>query len=69
VGGGSLLRGLDKRIERETQVPVRMVEQPLEAVVLGAGHCVESYDKVRELFMQAGTDLTRKVEPPARQRR
>jgi rod shape-determining protein MreB and related proteins len=69
VGGGSLLRGLDKRIERETHVPVRVVEQPLEAVVLGAGHCVESYDRVRELFMQAGTDLMRKVEPPARQRR
>ena len=33
VGGGGLLRGLAQRIERETQVPVRMSTMPLEAVV------------------------------------
>ena len=37
VGGGGLLRGLAERIERETEVPVRMSNVPLEAVVLG-GH-------------------------------
>ena len=36
-GGGSLLRSLDKRIRQETQLPVQMVEDPLSAVVLGAG--------------------------------
>jgi rod shape-determining protein MreB and related proteins len=69
VGGGSLLRGLDRRIQNETQVPVHRVAQPLEAVVLGAGHCVESYDQVRELFMEQGADLTRRIEPQVRQRR
>ena len=29
------------RIERETEVPVRMSNVPLEAVVLGAGHVIE----------------------------
>ena len=38
VGGGGLLRGLAQRIERETKVPVKMSNVPLEAVVLGAGH-------------------------------
>ena len=35
VGGGGLLRGLAQRIERETQVPVKMSTMPLEAVVHG----------------------------------
>jgi len=53
VGGGALLRGLDQRIARETQVPVHLVDAPLECVVLGAGHCIESYDALKMLFMGA----------------
>ncbi|MGD9794348.1 MAG: rod shape-determining protein [Acidimicrobiia bacterium] len=53
VGGGGLLRGLASRIERETDVPVHLVEQPLESVVLGAGHCIESYDALKVMFMDA----------------
>ena len=53
VGGGSMLRGLDRRVERETKVPVHLVEAPLESVVLGAGHCIEHYDEVRDMFMGA----------------
>jgi rod shape-determining protein MreB len=51
VGGGSLLKGLDLRLEKETEVPVRLVRQPLESVVLGAGRVVESYEELREMFM------------------
>jgi len=51
VGGGSLLRGMDARIHRETKIPVHMVPSPLEAVVLGAGRCIESFDSVRAMFM------------------
>lgn len=51
VGGGGMLRGLAQRIERETQVPVMMSPQPLEAVVLGAGHCIENYQALRGMFM------------------
>jgi rod shape-determining protein MreB len=53
VGGGGLLRGLAQRIERETQVPVKMSNVPLEAVVLGAGHCIEHYDALKTMFMGA----------------
>jgi len=53
VGGGGLLRGLASRIERETQVPVRMSRVPLEAVVLGAGHVIEHYDDLKGMFMGA----------------
>lgn len=53
VGGGSMLKGLDLRLAKETEVPVRLVRQPLESVVLGAGRVVESYEELRELFMGA----------------
>ena len=53
VGGGGLLRGLASRIERETEVPVRMSNVPLEAVVLGAGHVIEHYDALKNMFMGA----------------
>jgi rod shape-determining protein MreB and related proteins len=53
VGGGGMLRGLDRRIEKETKVPVHLVEAPLESVVLGAGHCIEHYDEVKDMFMGA----------------
>lgn len=40
TGGGSLLRGLDKRLQLELSVPVLMAEKPLEAVVKGAGRLI-----------------------------
>ena len=53
VGGGCMLRGLEHRLALEADVPVRLVEQPLEAVVLGAGRVIESYDALRSMFMDA----------------
>lgn len=53
VGGGGLLRGLDLRISREAEVPVHLVDSPLEAVVLGAGRCIESFDAVKAMFMDS----------------
>ena len=42
-----------ERIERETEVPVKMSNVPLEAVVLGAGHVIEHYDALKGMFMGA----------------
>lgn len=53
VGGGSLLRGMAERIAHETRVPVNMSNEPLEAVVLGAGHCIENFVALRGLFMDS----------------
>jgi rod shape-determining protein MreB len=51
VGGGGMLRGLDRRIAQETALPVHLVGSPLEAVVLGAGRCLESFDQLKDMFM------------------
>lgn len=49
TGGGALLRGLDKRIRDETNLPVHVAEDPLTCVVRGTGKILEdiaSYRKV-----------------------
>jgi len=51
VGGGALLQGLDARIAQETQVKVNVVDAPLEAVVVGAGTTLESFDNLKHLFV------------------
>jgi rod shape-determining protein MreB and related proteins len=51
VGGGGMLRGLDLRIASETEIPVHLVDAPLECVVVGAGRVIESYDRLRVMFM------------------
>jgi len=54
VGGGAMLRGFDQRLAHDTGVPVHLVDMPLECVVLGAGHCIESYEQLRVMFMDQG---------------
>jgi len=52
VGGGSLLRGLDTLIERETRIPVRVAEDPLTAVVRGTGIILEDIDKLKDVLLE-----------------
>jgi rod shape-determining protein MreB len=51
VGGGALLQGMDERISKETALPVHLADTPLECVVHGAGRCLESFDRLKEMFM------------------
>lgn len=53
TGGGALLRGLDKLIEQETGMPVKVADSPLDCVVNGTGKQLEinmpaSYYKANE---------------------
>ncbi|MEU8248131.1 rod shape-determining protein [Nonomuraea sp. NPDC048916] len=41
VGGGSLVRGLGRRLRARLGVPVRRAERPRESVALGLGHCAD----------------------------
>lgn len=45
AGGGSLLRGLDKRISHKTKLPVHIAEDPLRAVARGTGIALKNFDK------------------------
>lgn len=45
AGGGSMLRGLDKRIHNKTKLPVHVAEDPLRAVARGTGIALKNYDK------------------------
>ncbi len=51
TGGGGMLAGLDLLLAQEAEVPVRTTEQPLEAVVLGAGRCLESFQSLKSIFV------------------
>lgn len=45
AGGGSLLRGLDKRLSQKTKLPVHTAEDPLRAVARGTGIALKNFDK------------------------
>src|SRR5215212_5255566 len=44
AGGGSLLRGFEDRVARETGMPVRVADDPLACVATGAGMSLEELD-------------------------
>lgn len=52
AGGGSLLKGLDRLISKETGLPVRLANDPLLCVVMGAGKVLEELDFFRDALMK-----------------
>ena len=44
AGGGSMLRGLDVLISRETKMPCKIIDDPLTSVVRGAGMALENIE-------------------------
>ena len=53
TGGGGMLSGLDVLLSQEAEVPVHMTDQPLESVVLGAGKCLEAFESLKSIFVEA----------------
>ncbi len=51
AGGGSLLRGLNKRIEKETKVACHVTENPLLAIVKGSGIALENLKEYKKVFI------------------
>ncbi len=45
AGGGSMLRGLDKRLHHKTKLSVHVAEDPLRAVARGTGIALKNYEK------------------------
>ena len=52
TGGGALLRGLDSLIREETGLPVTIADDPLSAVVRGAGMALDQLDILKEVTVQ-----------------
>jgi len=52
AGGGSMLRGLDKRLSRKTDLPVYVAEDPLRAVVRGTGIALKDLEKYKNVLMK-----------------
>ena len=49
TGGGSLLRGLDRRVATETRFPVYVTEDPLRTVVRGCAEALEEADTLQRV--------------------
>jgi rod shape-determining protein MreB len=52
AGGGSMLRGLDKRLSRKTDLPVYVAEDPLRAVVRGTGITLKNIEKYKAVLLK-----------------
>jgi rod shape-determining protein MreB len=52
AGGGSLLRGLDVLLTKETGLPVKIADEPLLCVVKGAGRVLQELDFFKETLMK-----------------
>ncbi len=51
TGGGALLRGIERTIARETDIPVRVAEDPLIAVVRGAGMLLDNEPLLKDIAL------------------
>lgn len=51
TGGGALLINLDKRLNRETGLPIIIADDPLSSVVLGSGQALEDIDVLKEVMI------------------
>jgi rod shape-determining protein MreB and related proteins len=52
AGGGALLRNLDVLLREETGLPVMVADDPLTAVVMGAGKALDELSLLREVAIQ-----------------
>ncbi len=52
AGGGSMLRGLDKRLSQKTDLPVYIAEDPLRAIVRGTGITLKDLVKYKAVLLK-----------------
>ncbi len=60
TGGGALLRGIERSISKEVDIPVRIAEDPMTATVRGAGLLLDQPLLLRDIALPAtGHDAVR----------
>ncbi len=52
AGGGSMLRGLDKRLSQKTDLPVYIAEDPLRAIVRGTGITLKNLERYKAVLLK-----------------
>ena len=52
-GGGSLIPNLDVLLREETGLPIMLAEDPLTAVVMGCGRCLDEIELLRDVTDKA----------------
>jgi rod shape-determining protein MreB len=50
TGGGALIRGIDRLLQHETNLPIHVDEEPLSCVVRGVGRILDDLDKYRTVL-------------------
>ncbi len=50
AGGGAMLKGIDKLINKETGMPVYIAEYPMDCVAEGTGRIIEDLEKYHEIL-------------------
>ncbi len=56
TGGGALLRGLDRRLRQETNLPVNVADDPLTCVVRGTGRVLENMTQYSKVLIKSRRD-------------
>jgi len=55
AGGGSLLKGLDRRLREECQMPAHLAESPLTCVAVGSGRSLEEFETIHRISQQSSS--------------
>ncbi len=58
VGGGALIKGLDKLLEQTLKLPVTVADEPLTAIARGAGIILEDLDKYLSILIESEDDIS-----------
>jgi rod shape-determining protein MreB len=56
TGGGALIKGLDKRLREETNLPINIAEDPLTCVVRGTGKVLENMAEFSKVLIKSRRD-------------
>ena len=52
MGGGALLKGIDKLLREETNLPITIADDPLSTVARGSGVVLDEIDLLKEVAIQ-----------------
>lgn len=56
MGGGALLKGIDRLIAKMAEIPVRVADDPLTCVARGTGMLLEDADMLRQIALPSAED-------------